>query len=532
MASNTETRVLKSVNPATLELIGETHTASEAEIKGKVDIARRAYASWSKLSIEERLVPVERLRKILLQRRHEVARLITRESGKPVIESLICEVFAVMETCAWLRKNAAKVLAREKVGINRLFFPFKKSYNVFEPLGVIGVISPWNFPLAIPASSILSALVAGNAVVLKPSPKTPLTAKLLHELLMEAGFPAGIVMLVQGDRDEARWLVESDIDRVVFTGSVAGGKAIMGMAAQKVHSVTLELGGKHPAIVLPDANIDKIVDNLVWLSFMNAGQACASIERLYVHDSLVEELVVKMVERVNRLRLGNPLHPDTDIGPVIDEGQLNRIDGMVKRAVEQGGRIAAGGRVRAGLGGRLPGGLPGWYMEPTIVTNVWHGMELAREEIFGPVVPVVSYRTVEEAVAAANNSHLGLGASIWTSNTKAGEQLARRIDSGMVWINDGIYSHACPDAPWGGVRASGFGRTHGKYGLLDFCNIKHIGVEGQGKRDWNFNYNTDRLEVVDKGIEVIHGKGIRERLGALLSMLPRLWRIRRNKDCR
>lgn len=527
MTANTETRVLKSINPATLELLGAVESASEAEIKGKVSLARRTFATWSRLSLDERLALVERFRKLLLARRYDIARMISRESGKPLIESLICEVFAAMETCSWLAKNTKTVLAPESVKVNRLFFPFKKAYNVFDPLGVIGVISPWNFPFAIPASSMLNALVAGNTVVLKPSPKTPLTAKLLHDLLLEAGFPAGAVMLVQGDRDEARWLVESDVDRVVFTGSVAGGRAIMGMAAQKLHAVTLELGGKHPAIVMPDADVNKIAQALVWLAFMNAGQACASIERLYVHRSLHDALVEKLIHYTNQLRLGNPLLPDTDIGPMIDEGQLNRVKAMVQRAVEQGATLAAGGRVKEELvGSRLPDGLPGHYMEPTIITGAWQGMDIVREEIFGPVLPVVPFHTTEEVIAMANSSHLGLGASIWTSDTRAGERLARRIHSGMVWINDGIYSHACPDAPWGGLRDSGFGRTHGKYGLLDFVNVKHIGVEGQGKRDWNYPYNEDRLAVVDKGIQALHGKTLRDRVRAALSMLPNFLRVR------
>lgn len=526
MASFNTTHILKSVNPATLEPLGETNTSSEAEIKSTCGFARRTFDTWSRLSINERLFAVEQFRKTLVARRFEVAKLISRESGKPLIESLMCEIFAVLETCSWLKKNAVKVLAPEPVRLNRLFFPLKRAYNVFDPLGVIAVISPWNFPFAIPASSVLSALVAGNTVVLKPSPKTPLTAKLLHDLL-DTAFPAGAVNVVQGDRDEARWLVESNIDRVVFTGSVAGGKAIMALAAQNVHPVTLELGGKHPAIVMPDANVDKVADALVWLAFMNAGQVCASIERLYVHHSLHDELVTKIVERTNRLRLGDPLLPETDIGPMIDQGQLDRVNRMVQRAVEQGATVAAGGRVRLDIGRRLPEGLPGYYMEPTILTGVCDGMEIVREEIFGPALPVVSFRTVDDAVALANSSNLGLGASIWTSNLKEGERLARRIASGMVWINDGIYSHACPDAPWGGMRDSGFGRTHAKYGLLDCVNVKHISVESQGKRDWSFPYHSDRLAVVDKGIEVLHGSTLCGRIRAALSMLPNLWRVRK-----
>lgn len=527
--TNTNPLILTVVNPATLEVLGQTQVASEQEVKGKIEIARRTFGTWCKMSLAQRLERLERFRKLLVANRMEVAQLISKESGKPLVESLCAEVFSVLETCNWLKKNAAKILAPESVSINRLFFTFKKSYNVFDPLGVIGVISPWNFPFAIPASSVLTALVAGNTVVLKPSPKTPLSAQLLRDLLLEAGFPAGAALVVQGDRDQARWLVEGDIDRVVFTGSVNGGKAIMDMAAKRLLPLTLELGGKHPAIVLADANVDKVADAIVWNAFTNAGQACASIERLYVHHTLHDALVAKVVERTNQLRMGDPLHVDTDIGPMIDAAQLDRVNALVQRAVAAGARVAAGGRVRGNLAGRLPAGLSGHYMEPTVLTGLWHGHEIVREEIFGPVLPIVPFHSVEEAVALANNCKLALGASIYTGDKAAGERLARRIRAGMVWVNDGIYSHACPDAPWGGLHNSGFGRTHGKHALLDFVNIKHIGSEGQGKRDWHFPYNTDRLELIDKGLTAVHGQDWSGKAKALLGMLPRVLRLRFGK---
>ena len=420
VSTNTNSAFLRSVNPATLELLGLTPISSEAEVKGKVEIARRTFGTWSTTSLTDRLAAVERFRKSLMARRSEVAELISREAGKPLLESLITEVFSVLETCSWLQKNAPKVLAPQSVGMNRLFFPFKKAYNVFDPLGVIAVISPWNFPFSIPAASVLCALVAGNTVVLKPSPKTPLSAKLLHQMLLDAGFPPGAISLVQGDRDQARWLMQADIDRAVFTGSVAGGKAIMALAAEKLLPVTLELGGKHPAIVLADADVDRVAEALVWCAFMNAGQACASIERLYVHNSIHDRLVERMVQCTNRLRLGDPTQSGTDIGPLIDAAQLERVNAMVQRAVEAGAVVASGGRVRADIGTRLAAGLPGHFMEPTILTKLFHGHEIVREEIFGPVLPVVRFNSEEEVVALANNCHLALGASIWTSDKAHG----------------------------------------------------------------------------------------------------------------
>ncbi len=509
---------LRSRNPATGEVVGEVKISSEQEILKAVETARRAFAVWGGLRLDERLQLVERFHSVLLRRADELAELITRETGKPLIESHGAEIFGVLETCRWLEAHARAILSPAGVELNSVFFRGKKAYKVFEPLGVIAVISPWNFPFAIPVEAILNALAAGNTVVLKPSPKTPAISLAIEKLFADAGFPAGVVSVVHGDKDQAAALVRSDVSRVVFTGSVPGGKAIMSLAAEKLHPLTLELGGKHAAIVLADADLDKVAPAIVWGAFTNAGQACASIERVYAERSVADRLGARVSELTGRLVVGDGLTPGVDVGPMIDTDQVERVQAQVADAVSGGARILAGGTTAPELG-------PCFY-RPTVLVDVTEKMRVAAEETFGPVLPIIAVDSVDEAIELANGSHLGLGASIWTANIARAESLARRLQAGMVWVNDGLYSHSCPDAPWGGVKASGFGRKGSACGLLDFTFVKLISAARQGRRDWYYPYTRDRLSLVRSGMELCHG-GLPAKLSALRRLLPAWLRSRR-----
>lgn len=511
MIEATQTTTIVSRNPANGEILGEIRVTDVAEISVIVGKARGAFEAWKATSLEHRLAAVERFRKLLYETREELSKLISSEVGKPKVESLVAEIFGVLETCVWLQQNARRVLHPQKVQLNQIFFTGKQCYNVFEPLGVVAVISPWNYPFSIPVATILAALVAGNAVVFKPSPKTALIAQAAVDLIRRAGFPDDIVGLVQGDKEQAEGLIASDVKRVMFTGSVGGGRAIMGLAAKKLLPVTLELGGKHAAIVLKDSNVEEVAPCLVWAAFTNAGQACASIERIYVEKPIAEALTKRIGELTAQLRLGDPLKDDTDIGPLIDESQIHRVQKQVDDAVAAGAVVVSGGRSRLDLGGN--------FFEPTVLTNVTNSMDVIKEEIFGPVVPIVAVADADDAVAHANASPLGLGSSIWTNNLQYAEQLARRIEAGMVWVNDSLYTHICPDAPWGGMKDSGFGRMHSAVELLDLVYIKNIGLSKQGARDWNYPYGQQQLDSVRGGMELIHGGTIADKLKALLTLI-------------
>jgi succinate-semialdehyde dehydrogenase/glutarate-semialdehyde dehydrogenase len=498
MTTGTEAKtVITSTNPANRQVLAEIAVTKLDDIEQMVAAAHDAQRLWRTVRISQRLAYVERFRQVLYNRREEVAQWITSETGKPLVESLAAEVFAVMETCNWLRGNSRRLLAPEPVVLNPLFFMGKRSYNVLEPYGVIAVISPWNYPFSIPLSSMLSALVCGNAVIWKPSPKAAFVAQQTMQLFREAGLPVDLVTLVQGDKDEAEKLVLSNVQRVMFTGSTGGGKAIMQLAARKVMPVTLELGGKHPAIVLDDSDVDSIARPLVWAAFTNAGQACASIERVFVTPALKEKLVAKIVEQTRLLRLGDGMSENTDVGPLIDEQQALRVERQVQDAVAKGAKLLVGGRPRFDLGG--------YFFEPTILSEVSTGMSVFDDEIFGPVLPIVEVRSEQEAISLANRSSLGLGASIWSANTDRAERLARQLDTGMVWINDGLYTHVAPDAPWGGVKESGFGRMHSASELRDLVYQKNIGVNKQEEGKVLFPYSNAVLDYVRGGIGLVHG---------------------------
>ncbi len=517
----TNEETLRVINPANLKVLGEVKLTDPRTIANTVKNAQLCVHFWNERGLTYRLEKINRFKQLLLANREEIAQLLSEESGKPIMESLASELFGVVETCAWLKKKVPKLLQPQKVELNPLMFFGKRSYNIFEPLGVIAIISPWNFPFSISVNSMLMALACGNTVILKPSPKTPLIGERIQRLFDEAGFPSGVVTVVQGDKAVATALVQSDVARVLFTGGLPGGRAIMSLAAQKVHPVTLELGGKHPAIVLGDIDVEKAARGIVWSSFTHAGQACASIERLYVVQSVADKLANRVAELTKELRLGDSLFHDTDIGPLIDEDQLQRVKALVEQAVSRGARILAGGKERRDLGG--------YFFEPTVLIDVTDDMDVISQEIFGPILPIVVVNDECEAVRRANNSNLALGASVWTADTKFGEDIARRIQSGMVWVNDALYSHIAPDAPWGGLKESGFGRSHAVASLMDFVNIKHVGVDKQGVRNWRFPYSKNTLALIRSAMTACHDDNIVARLSALIRLLPQLLRVRMRK---
>lgn len=470
-----------------------------------------AFSSFKNLELSQRLALIERFRRLVHGEKDEIARLITIETGKPLVEALVSEIFSVLETAEWLCQNAATLLRPQAVPLNKVFFAGKDSYNVYEPIGVVAVISPWNYPFSIPLTTILTALAAGNVVVLKPSPKTALVGARIADLFVRAGFPPHVVSLVQGDREQAEALIKSGIDRVMFTGSVAGGRAIASLAAGLLIPCTLELGGKHPAIVLADSDVEAIAGPLVWSAFTNAGQACASIERMFVEKPIYNELCAAVCKRAASLRIGDGLAAGTDVGPLIDEGSLARVEAQINQSVARGASLLCGGRVRKDLGG--------YFLEPAVIADVEPDMPVMAQEIFGPVLPIMAVSSAEQAVELANQSELGLAASVWTRNVKRGEDISRQLAAGVIWVNDGLYSHVCPEAPWGGVKASGYGRMHSSIELKDLTYVKNIGVSSQGKRDWNYPYSDSSMDLVGGGIDLLHGGGLGSRFAGVMRVL-------------
>jgi succinate-semialdehyde dehydrogenase/glutarate-semialdehyde dehydrogenase len=385
--------------------------------------------------------------------------------------------------------NAEGLLRRQKIDIGQYGLMGRSSYLVYKSLGVVGIISPWNFPWATPLDEIVMALIAGNAVVLKPSELTPLTALKIGEVFNQARLPEGLVEIVTGDGSTCAALVEAGVDKIMFTGSVATGKKVAEAAARHLTPVVLELGGKDAMVVLGDANLENAARAAVWGGFANAGQACASIERCYVHESIAREFTERVVDETRKLKVGPPEGEAVDVGSMTNERQLRIVEEHIQDAVEQGARIETGGR-------RVEN-TEGWFHEPTVVTNVDHSMDLMRDETFGPVLPIMTFKTDDEAVRLANDSIYGLTASVFTSDIGRGRRIAERIDAGTVMINEVVYTHAIAQTPWGGVKQSGYGRTHGKPGLLELVSAQHIHVNRVPWLPdvWWFRYTGDAADL-------------------------------------
>jgi acyl-CoA reductase-like NAD-dependent aldehyde dehydrogenase len=465
---STQKREIVSVNPATREELGRVPLMSASEVAAAVSRARQAQQAWAQLSYRARAEYVLRAREIVLAHVDDIAALISRETGKPCAEATSMEVVPTLDLMYYFARNTEALLNRQKINIGQYELMGRSSYIVYKPLGVVGIISPWNFPWATPLDEVVMALMAGNAVVLKPSELTPLTALKIGDVLREARFPEGLVEIVTGDGSTGAALVEAGVDKIMFTGSVATGKRVAEAAARHLIPVVLELGGKDPMVVLDDANLVNAARAAVWGGFANAGQACASIERCYVHESVAQEFTKLVVDETRKLRVGPPAGDEIDVGSMTNERQLHIVEDHIQDAIEQGARVETGGH-------RLQN-TDGWFHEPTVVTNVDHSMELMRDETFGPVLPIMTFKDDDEALRLANDSIYGLTASVFTSDIARGRRLAEQIEAGTVMINEVVYTHAIAQTPWGGVKQSGYGRTHGRLGLLELVTPQHIHV--------------------------------------------------------
>lgn len=509
---------IKSFNPATGELLGEAPCLGADAVQAAVDKAWSAFEEWQLLDYSKRRKLVNNLHKVLKKNTDDIAKLVSQEVGKPLFESYTAEITGSLDACLWFAENTEKALKDQIIGMTNPLLASKQSIISFEPMGVIGIISPWNYPFAIPMMAIVMSVMVGNTVVLKPSEKCPLIGIKIEELFAEAGFPEGVVTVITGDRTTGQHLCQTSLAKLLFTGSAEGGSKVMAQAAKTLTPVGLELGGKDAAIVLPDAPVEWTAKGLVWGAFTNCGQACASIERVYVVKSKnTDKLISYMMSLTEKLKLGNGLAYSTEIGPVIDEGQLAKIEKQVNEARNMGANVICGGKRREDLGGH--------FYEPTILTNVDHSMDVMTQETFGPVLPVMVVDTEDEAIELANDSEYGLSASIWTKNLTNAEDIARDLEVGTVFINDGLFSFACPQLPWGGLKKSGFGRTHSYFGLLDLVNIKHITIDSAGgaNRLWWYPYGKSRIEIAKAGADLLHGSVPNKVKGLINFVVNSIW---------
>ena len=503
-------RKIVSVNPATGEVLRELECAREQGVQAAVMRARAAQTAWAEIGVRGRIAVLREFQHRLVERKSEIATVIAREAGKPIAEALTTEVLVVLDAARFLIDNAYRLLRDESVPHGNLAAKLKRGRLLREPYGVVAIISPWNYPFSIPATEALAALVAGNAVVLKPSEFTSLVALELESLLHASGVPRDVFQAMVGDGATGEALIHSQIDKLVFTGSVATGKRIAAAAAERLLPVVLELGGKDPMLVLDDANVDVASSAAVWGAFVNAGQTCLSVERCYMHRSLYEEFLRACVEKTKMLYVGSGLDSKSDVGPMIHERQLQIVEQHVEDAIARGARLLTGGC-------RLPDLGKNFYM-PTVLADVTHEMRIMREETFGPVLPVVAFDTDAEAVRLANESEYGLAASVWTRDRHRGDRLARRIRAGTVMVNDVVSCFGISEAPHGGVKSSGLGLTHGRFGLEEMVRMKYLDSDRTPgmKKLWWYNYGATFARQMEGFIDFQFASGFKMRLSGAL----------------
>ncbi|MGH9955680.1 MAG: aldehyde dehydrogenase family protein [Pyrinomonadaceae bacterium] len=456
-----------SYDPATGEEIGRVPLVSPETVVAAVKRARAVQPAWASLTFKERGRVILRAREIMLGQINEVATLISRETGKPTAEALSMEVVPTLDAMHYLARNTATLLRPQRIEIGQYGLMGRSSRILYKPMGVVGIISPWNFPLGTPAEEVVMALMAGNSVVLKPSELTPLTALKIGDILNQAGLPEGMLEIVTGDGSTGAALVEAQVDKIMFTGSVATGKRVAEAAAKHLTPVVLELGGKDPMVVLEDADIDNAARGAVWGAFANSGQACASVERCYVHESIASDFIARVVAETEALKQEVGTRESSDVGAMTNERQLQIVEEHVADAVQRGATVLTGGK-RSDLNG--------YFYPPTVLAGVNQRMTIMQEETFGPVLPVMTFKTEDEAIKLANDSVYGLTASVWTKDIGRGRRLAERIEAGTVMVNEVLYTHGIAQTPWGGVKHSGYGRTHGRLGLLELVTPQHIHV--------------------------------------------------------
>ncbi|MDQ3684651.1 MAG: aldehyde dehydrogenase family protein [Acidobacteriota bacterium] len=479
-----------SFDPATGEEVGRVHLCSAEEVGRAVERARAAQKEWGKISFRERAAVILRAREMMLNEMDEIARLISRESGKPTVEAVAMEIVPTLDLMRYFARHTARLLRTERIDIGLYGLMGRSSHVVYRPVGVVGIISPWNFPWAIPLGEIVMALMVGNAVVLKPSELTPLVALRIGDIFRRAGLGDGLLEIVTGDGSTGAALVEAGVDKIMFTGSVATGRRVAEAAARKLIPVVLELGGKDPMIVLEDADVEAAASAAVWGAFANAGQACASVERCYVHERIAPEFTARVVAKTRALRQRGNANEDADIGAMSSERQLQTVESHVHDAIARGAQVLAGG-------GRPRGFAQGSFHEPTVLADVNHTMIVMREETFGPVLPLMTFTTDDEAIRLANDSPFGLTASVWTRDLRRGRRIAGSIEAGTVMVNEVLYTHGIAQTPWGGVKHSGIGRTHGRLGLLELVVPHHIHVNRLARFQdlWWFNYTPRAAEL-------------------------------------
>jgi acyl-CoA reductase-like NAD-dependent aldehyde dehydrogenase len=488
-------RRLRVANPATEDVIGEIQVTSAADVRAAVRRARVAQAAWGAASFAERAKVMHRVRELLMKDQERVIDVIRRETGRSRFETLMMEIFPALDALTYYAKHAEKILTDRRPGLHLL--RTKKLLVTYRPLGVVGIITPWNGPFILALNPTVQALMAGNAVIVKPSEVTPFSGVLVGELLREAGLPANVFQDVSGDGETGAALVEAGVDKISFTGSVATGRKVGEACGRALVPCTLELGGKDAMIVCADADVERAAGGAVFGGFFNAGQFCCGTERVYVHQAIADAFVAKVVEKARALRQG--AGGEFDVGPMIWPRQLETIERHMADATAKGARVLCGGK-RNAAAGRL-------FYEPTVLEGVTHDMLIMTEETFGPILPIVRVADDDEAVRLANDSIYGLSGTVWSKDEAKAIAIARRLETGSVCVNESSITYGACEAPFGGRKASGVGQVNGEVGLRGYCHALPIVIDRFGPKEeqvW-YPYTAAKEKTMQKVIRWVWG---------------------------
>lgn len=508
---------MKVFSPIDLREVGDVLVTSPEDVSKIIESCQIAQKEWNSINNKEKRKYLQKLQHILVERSNNIARTVYLETGKPRLEGLNTEVMASAASCQYCQIWLKKTSNRERIhqGPMHILFRYlgRRSYIQYRPLGIVGVIAPFNFPFSIPFTQAVMAITAGNGVIIKPSKETPMTGELIAELFHEAGFPEGLVQSITGPGcGEA--LARSAVDKIIFTGSAEVGRKIIESCSHRLTPVVLELGGKDAMLIREDADLERASSAAVWGSFVNSGQVCVGVKRIYVHEKIEQDFIRMMREKTQVLRQGDGWEDaDISVGPMISEEALQKMEKQVQRALEEGGQLIIGGSRNLEF--------EGYFFQPTIISNLNQDAELIQEETFGPIVVISSYKNDEEAIHLVNNSDFALSGSIWTKDLDVGQKMAEQFTSGTTVVNNLIYTYGLPATPWGGKKESGYGRTHGIWGFQELMEPHHIHTDSGKwpKEFWWFPYNLEKqkaqtffMELFFQGKKKGVWKGIRDML--------------------